>query len=65
MPEDNIFSTYILKNDNNETLAEFESNITPELLQEYLKENHSRFCMESFKKFLNKFQRVIQKFSVL
>jgi len=35
-------ATYILKNDKNETLAEFESNIPASILQDYLKENQKQ-----------------------
>ena len=58
-------ATYILKNDKNETIAEFESNIPAKDLQEYLKQNNNRFNKESFIKFVNSFKTVINKFSVM
>jgi hypothetical protein len=60
-----LFATYVLKNDKNETLAEFESNVSPEVLQDFLKENQNRFCKDKFIEYLKKFYTKIQKFSVL
>jgi hypothetical protein len=60
-----LFATYVLKNDKNETITEFESNVSPEVLQDFLKENQNRFCKDKFIEYLKKFQRVIQKFNVL
>ena len=58
-------ATYILKNDKNETLAEFESSIPASILQDYLKENQNRFCKETFIKFVNTFLKVTKKFTIL
>lgn len=58
-------ATYILRNDKNEIIIEFESNIPGKYLQKFLSENQNKWNKEKFIAFVQSFKSVKNKFSIL
>jgi len=56
---------WILKNDEGEILAEFESNIPPSKLQKFLYEHGNLFDKEKFKKYVESFKIIRDKFNII
>ena len=58
-------ATYILRNDKNEIIAEFESSIPVKYLQKFLSENFNKWNKEKFIAFVESFKTVSNKFSLM
>ena len=56
---------YILRNDKDEIIIEFESNLPVSYLQKFLHDNFNLFDKNKFVKFVSSFKDIKNKFTIL